>query len=422
MARRQSLVFWIWDSIIIAGVGCAALVIPAHLVLDVLGQPEYRMFEWCLTILFSADIVLHVLDPRRLRALTSPSTEKGKESYGSGWLIVDLISVVPYGLFPIPAAFRLLRLVKVARVAEFMARWRRREVQNANILSLVFFLFWLSLSAHWLTCGWIALRESPVGQSGTDIYVSALYFCVTTLTTVGFGDITAATSAQRLYVIGIMMIGVGVYGYVIGNVASLLTKIDPAKAHFLENMEKLNAFMRYRSIPASLQLRIREYYYYLWEKRLGYDEAKIIDSLPQSLRTEVSLFLKQEFLEKVPIFKDATDEFMRDIAVQMTPVVFAPGDYVVRVGEVAHAMYFINRGELEVVSKDGKTVYTTLKDGNFFGEIALFYNQPRMASVRAVEYCDLYRLDREMFERVLRHYPDIAGKIEQMAKERQSRS
>jgi voltage-gated potassium channel len=85
-------------------------------------------------------------------------------------------------------------------------------------------------------------------------------------------------------------------------------------------------------------------------------------------------------------------------------------------------MYFVSRGELEVVSKDGQTVFSTLTDGDFFGEIALILKQPRTASVRATTYCDLYRLDRELFERVLSHYPEVAAKIQERAEERSARN
>jgi len=179
--------------------------------------------------------------------------------------------------------------------------------------------------------------------------------------------------------------------------------------------------MRYKSLPTNLRKRLTEYYAYLWEQRLGYDESSILASLPPSLKTEVSLHLKRDIIQKVPLFKDASEGFIKEIALQITPVVYLPGDYVVAAGETGNDMYFVSRGELEVVSKDGEMVFTKLSDGDFFGEIALMLKQPRTASVRATTYCDLYRLDRELFERVLSHYPEVAAKIQKRAEERSTR-
>ena len=86
-----------------------------------------------------------------------------------------------------------------------------------------------------------------------------------------------------------------------------------------------------------------------------------------------------------------------------------------RVGETGREMFFLSRGEVEVVARDG-TILNTLSDGDFFGEIALFLDQPRTASVRAVIACDLYELDKPMFERIVSTYPDVADTLEAEAR------
>jgi voltage-gated potassium channel len=82
-------------------------------------------------------------------------------------------------------------------------------------------------------------------------------------------------------------------------------------------------------------------------------------------------------------------------------------------------MYFISRGRVEVIAADGSTLLNTISEGDFFGEIALLFSQPRTASVRAVDYCDLYTLDKDTFDRVLTHYPAFAAHIRDMAYQRQ---
>jgi len=61
---------------------------------------------------------------------------------------------------------------------------------------------------------------------------------------------------------------------------------------------------------------------------------------------------------------------------------------------------------------------TTLTDGEFFGELALLFSQPRTASIRAVNYCDLYTLDKDTFDRVLMQYPEFASHMREVADER----
>src|SRR5262249_32736054 len=169
---------------------------------------------------------------------------------------------------------------------------------------------------------------------------------------VGKGVTPPHTSAEKLYAMLAMIFGVGVYGYVIGNVASLLTKIDPARTHHQENMQRLEAFMRSRDLPPALQERIRDYNAYAWEKRLGYDETTILSGLPTGLRREVILHLKRDVLEKVPFFRGADAPLISDLAQELRPLVTTPGEFLFRAGELGEEMYFITRGSVEIVSPD----------------------------------------------------------------------
>jgi CRP-like cAMP-binding protein len=185
-------------------------------------------------------------------------------------------------------------------------------------------------------------------------------------------------------------------------------------------MEKLGAFMRYKSIPPALQQKIRDYYAHVWQQRLGVDEGAILTGLPPGLFTEVSLFLKRDIIQKVPFFRSANEHLIRDIAIHMHPLVFTPGDEVFRAGEEGNAMYFISRGRLEVIDPDGVTVMAALGAGEFFGEMALLLHQARTATVRAVGYCDLYRLERDAFDTIMRGHPTFAEYIRTMTAERQA--
>jgi voltage-gated potassium channel len=338
------------------------------------------------------------------------------------WFGIDLLAALPFTLLFGPTGWSLLGLLKLARVAQRTRQWRHQEVQHAHVLRLVFFAYWLLLTAHWLACGWLALdgHTTMAGNvaQGFSRYLRALYWTITTLTTVGYGDLTPETDGQIAYTMMVMLLGVGVYGYVIGNVASLLANIDVAKSHYLEKMERLAAFMRYRNIPPILQRRLRDYYTYLWENRLGYDESTVMAELPDSLRTEVALFLRRGFIEHAPLFRGASHELIREIALQLRSVVFTPGDYIIRAGHYGRHMYFISRGTVEIIAADDHTVMNTLHDGDFFGELALLFSQPRTASVRAVDYCDLYALDKDTFDHVLARYPNFAAHIREMAERR----
>jgi CRP-like cAMP-binding protein len=207
---------------------------------------------------------------------------------------------------------------------------------------------------------------------------------------------------------------------IIGNIANLISHIDVAKSQYKDKLDKINAFLNYRNIPHDLQRKINDYYSYLWESRRGYDESAVIEDLPIALKTTVALQMNREIIEKVPLFQSASEDLIREIVLNLTPVVFTPGDTIVTAGEVGFQMYFISQGSVDVLSADEQTVYATLTAGQFFGEIALLLSMPRTATIRAREYCDLYRLDKDNFDRVIQRYPDFAERINELAEKRQA--
>ena len=127
--------------------------------------------------------------------------------------------------------------------------------------------------------------------------------------------------------------------------------------------------------------------------------------------------LNRETLEKVPLFAGADTVFLASLILALKPVVFQPGDFVIRKGELGGEMYLISRGEVEVIDGSGNVV-ATLGEGNFFGEISLLTSAPRNATVRAKSYCDFFALDKSDFIRVLRDRPQFLKSVMEIAQTR----
>jgi glucose-6-phosphate 1-dehydrogenase len=126
--------------------------------------------------------------------------------------------------------------------------------------------------------------------------------------------------------------------------------------------------------------------------------------------------LTDEVLHKVPIFKDGDPLFLSQIILALRPVVVAPGEMLVRKGDVGREMYVIVRGEMEVLDEAGQLL-ATVSDGASVGELALLTHRPRAASVRAKTTCNLMALDKSAFARILHDHPQFADTVLKSAKE-----
>ena len=73
-----------------------------------------------------------------------------------------------------------------------------------------------------------------------DLYVASFYFSVTTVVTVGYGDITAISSGEKLIAVFLMLIGVIAFSYATGALSNIIANSDSTEAKLKEKMTTLN--------------------------------------------------------------------------------------------------------------------------------------------------------------------------------------
>jgi len=130
---------------------------------------------------------------------------------------------------------------------------------------------------------------------------------------------------------------------------------------------------------------------------------------------EIQLRIKT--LKQVELFSQMTEKELTALAERLLFSPFAKGEIISRQGATAHWLYIVIRGEAEIYLETpdgGKRVLRDLGKGNFFGEMGLMTGAPRSASVVAKTDVECYRLDKEMFEEILRERPSIAVEISQV--------
>jgi putative ABC transport system ATP-binding protein len=110
-----------------------------------------------------------------------------------------------------------------------------------------------------------------------------------------------------------------------------------------------------------------------------------------------------EFLQKCPVFAQDAPEMLAEFAGRMKREPFAPGDVIIRQGEVGDKFYIVASGEVRVTAqKDGiESPPVTLGHGEFFGEVALMTGAPRNATVTAIGPVEVLSLAQEHFAMAL---------------------
>ncbi|GAB4210412.1 MAG: hypothetical protein OHK0012_00600 [Synechococcales cyanobacterium] len=401
----------LWNGFVSAVIVIVAIGIPFHVTFPDRWPEDDGLWDAWLTVIFAIDAWLDIQRIRPRRDFI--------RHYRQHWLLVDLLSVLPWHWLLATPWLRLLRVVRITR----FNRMEPRHTDHFHNLPMkrLLALRWMILIAHWIACGWIILQP-PSSLNPFEQYLRALYWTTTTLTSVGYGDIVPENHAQMMYSIVIMIVGAGLYTYIISNLVRLFANGDLIRANFLEKLERTYAFIRYHHLPIPLKKRILDYYDHLWDHQLGFDESLILADLPSPLRSEIALFLKQDILQAAPIFHGASPTLIRELAEALKPMVCLPGEYVFRFGEPGAEMYFISQGSVEILTPQEDQTLAILGAGQFFGELALLDRRRRNASVRALELCRLYVLSHSALDKVLTHFPEFATNLKSIAQRRRDAS
>ncbi|XP_074841471.1 voltage-gated inwardly rectifying potassium channel KCNH2 isoform X2 [Carettochelys insculpta] len=360
--------------------------------------------------------------------------------YFKGWFLIDMVAAIPFDLLIFGSGSeetttligllktaRLLRLVRVARKLDHYSEY------GAAVLFLLMCTF--ALIAHWLACIWYAIgnmegqrigwlhslgdqigkpfnQSAPLeGPSIKDKYVTALYFTFSSLTSVGFGNVSPNTNSEKIFSICVMLIGSLMYASIFGNVSAIIQRLYSGTARYHTQMLRVREFIRFHQIPNPLRQRLEEYFQHAWSYTNGIDMNAVLKGFPECLQADICLHLNRSLLQSCRPFQGASKGCLRALAMKLKTTHAPPGDTLVHAGDVLTALYFVSRGSIEILRRD--VVVAILGKNDIFGEPLNLYARPGKsnADVRALTYCDLHKIQREELLEVLDMYPEFSDRF-----------
>ncbi|GLG99236.1 Cyclic nucleotide-gated cation channel subunit A [Gryllus bimaculatus] len=356
----------------------------------------------------------------------------------SNAFLLDLAALLPLDLLqlnfgPLPI-LRFPRFLKLYRVYDYYYMVESRTVYP-NLWRVVNLIHILLILAHWFGCFYYLLSEAEDFQGDwvypyrpgdyatlTRKYLGSLYWSTLTLTTIG--DLpTPETNAEYVFTIVSYLIGVFIFATIVGQVGNVITNRNANRLEFERLLDGAKTYMRHHKVPGGMKRRVLRWYDYSWSRgriQGGGDINTALGLLPDKLKTELALHVNLSVLKKVTIFQECQPEFLHDLVLKMKAYIFTPGDLICRKGEVAREMFIIADGILEVISETGR-VLTTMKAGDFFGEIGILNLDglnKRTADVRSVGYSELFSLSREDVLAAMKDYPEAQEILQSLGRKR----
>ena len=338
--------------------------------------------------------------------------------YLKSWFAIDFVSSIPLDLILLVLVgegddndrdvwrlsktvrtvklLRLIRLLRLVRISRVVRKWRFRLNINSAYIRLAKLFVVMLVLAHLSACFWFYVATTQgestrtwVDEAGLRFastgaqYVGSLYWSLTLISGIGFGDIIPVTTDERIYVIFAMCIGVTAFSYSIGAMSQLVHRLEASPLN--DRLDQVNAYMKFRSLPKDLQDEVREYYFVNWETgQAAHDEKSILMELSSRLRNAVSLYVTEHQMAGNVFFDGVSAAFVADALLRVTTSAASPGDVIVREGLVGSEMFLIYSGTVQVVNADHSLLFAHLGPGMFFGELALLLpDSTRSATVIA---------------------------------------
>lgn len=276
--------------------------------------------------------------------------------------VIDLIGALPllFVLFlpnqavTVVVILRLLRFLKLARYSPALRSLVSAVVGERKALigssMIIFGVILLSATLMYLV-------EHSVQPEKFRSILHGMYWAITTITTVGYGDVVPVSNLGKIVGSVVMLMGYGLIALPVGIIAS--------------------AFAR--------EIHSRDF------------------------------VITWSMVARVPLFEDLKATEIAEVSKLLQAQKVRRGSVIAEEGDVADRMYFISEGEVGIRLKH-ETVY--LGEGSFFGELALINQSPRTATVVAERDCQLLVLESGALQHLMDKDEALAKKIFEEARER----
>ncbi|TSK34877.1 Cyclic nucleotide-gated cation channel beta-3 [Bagarius yarrelli] len=242
-------------------------------------------------------------------------------------------------------------------------------------------------------------------------YLRSYYFAVRTLINIG-GLPEPNTVFEITFQLTNFFVGVFVFSSLIGQMRDVIGAATAGQTYFRASMDSCVAYMVSNRIPKLVQHRVRTWYNYTWDSQGMLDESELLEQMPLVMRIAIAVDINLATFQKIDLFKGCDNQMLVDMLLRLKSIVYLPGDFVCKKGDIGKEMYIIKAGEVQVVGgPDNKIVFVTLKAGCVFGEISLLQSSAnggnrRTANVAAHGFANLFVLDKKDLNDILIHYPE----------------
>jgi len=193
-------------------------------------------------------------------------------------------------------------------------------------------------------------KSVGVNTSISQRYVGSLYWAITMMSTIGFGDCLPGTPNEVLYSALVMMAGAAVFAYSVTNICSVLFGMDIEGSRFAGTQDRMKKMLERRCIQRHLKKRVSKYllYKYHVSKINMFGGFAVIDSLSANLKEDVLEDFCEGHFKNIEILFLFGNRFVRLLSYHMQGQVFGPEEPIILAGTYCNRIFIVAQGTVEI--------------------------------------------------------------------------
>jgi hypothetical protein len=406
----------------------------------------FLVFDLIVDIIFIIDCAIHFFIPYvgDNDALVT-SHKKIAIDYLLSWFTLDFLAGLPVSSIlgiispndtgvSISTAARMAKLQRLTKVTTifkvakfFFKKKKDNGTRNFMIPKSIYyigiFFFYFVLISHVITCMWIYVGTlgypnwiQSYGYSDApdvELYIHSLYYNWVTIFTIGYGDITAKNSTERIFTIMIMMFGLVSYSFALSSLGTLLTSYDSFTQQFIDNFGELQTLRRNHRIPDDLYIKILKYLNYDFKNNKN-EKFEFFNELPSKLKHSLMNNMYNDSICNFKFLKFDNDDFKSRVIFYLRPIQYNKREYIVCENEYVEEFLLLRRGTINITlgPSYGKDPIMKISRYEHFGDILILGQQKSPVNLRvSTRMVDLFIINKKDLVSLSLEFPKIFDKI-----------